>query len=117
MPHGLLASRADARTDPLTAGEECFAYAGRQDAMTITGELAVAIRPCDRDAPGLAAAIARYVAGAREQGVAITRVLALLDALVFRHARGSPAAPAESADSLAAYVRRRALAEYGRAGE
>ena len=95
MSHGLLASRADARTDPLTAGEESLAYAGRQDAMTITGELA----------------------GAREQGVAITRVLSLLDALVFRHARGSPAAPAESADSLAAYVRRRALAEYGRAGD
>jgi hypothetical protein len=115
MPPGLVTWRDGARTDPLAAGEECFAYAGRQDAMTITGELAVVLRPCDRDAPGLASAIARYVGGAREQGVALTRILALLDALVFRHARGSCAvATGESTDTLAAYVRRRAVAEYGR---
>jgi len=118
MAHGLVTARADARTDPLIAGEEYLSYAGRQDAMTITGELAAVLRPCDRDAHGLVPAIARYVAGARDQGVALVRILSLLDSLVFRHARGTCAvASGDSADTLAAYVRRRAVAEYGRGGE
>ena len=115
MSLGLVTSRADARSDPLTAGEEFLSYAGRQDAMTITGELAAVLRPCDRDAPGLAAAVARYVDGARGQGVALTRILSLLDALVVRHARGTRAvATGESAEALASFVRRRAVAEFAR---
>ena len=118
MSLGLVTSRADARTDPLTAGEEFLSYAGRQDAMTITGELAAVLRPCDCDAPGLPSAVARYVDGARAQGVALTRILSLLDALVVRHARGTRTLPAgESAAALAAFGRRRAVAEYGRGGD
>jgi hypothetical protein len=115
MSLGLVTSRADARSDPLTAGEEFLSYAGRQDAMTITGELAAVLRPCDCDAPGLASAVARYVDGARAQGVALARILTLLDALILRHARGTRAlAASDAAAALSAFVRRRAVSDYAR---